>query len=113
MTRLERGNNAAKDFDGQILNLAHACGYRAVHFRPALTAHGYRTPYSGDGTGMPDWTLIGHGRVIFLECKTGSGRLSPDQKEWFRWMEANGVEAREVRPEGIQELAAFLVKAKK
>ncbi len=108
MTRLNTGNQAAKDFDSQILNLAHACGYRAVHFRPALTKWGYRTALQGD-SGLPDWILVGHGRVIFLEAKTGKGRLSPEQKDWFAWMKANKVEHREVRPENLQELSEWLM----
>ena len=112
MTRLSTGNQAAKDFDSQILNLAHACGYRAVHIRPALTKWGYRTPYQGDGIGWPDWWLFGRGKVVALEAKTGKGRMSPEQKDWFKWLETCGIETREVRPEGIPELAAWLTKAK-
>jgi hypothetical protein len=71
-----------------IIELAHTLGYRCAHFRPALVKVGgvltYRTPVSADGKGFFDLILTSkqRGRVIAIECKSGKGKLSPDQEVW-------------------------------
>jgi VRR-NUC domain len=86
-----------------IIDLAHALGYEKVaHFRPALMMiHGeltYRTPVAADGKGFPDLNILGKGRVIYIECKSEKGRLSPEQEEWQREIRASGAEYYLFRP---------------
>jgi hypothetical protein len=75
-----------------ILDVARILGYRTAHFRPALTKHGYRTAVQGDGKGWPDIVLVGHGRILFRECKVGRNVLSPEQHDWIRALEAAGAD---------------------
>jgi hypothetical protein len=34
------------------------------------------------GRGYPDLTIVGRGGCIWRECKTESGSLSPEQRQW-------------------------------
>jgi hypothetical protein len=46
------------EFLAQVLQLAKLCGWLTAHFRPAKTAHGWRTAVQGDGAGWPDLVLL-------------------------------------------------------
>lgn len=78
-----------------VVDLAHALGYRVAHFRPAMTAHGWRTPVSADGAGFPDLILVRarDGRVIAAELKAGKGRVTTQQRAWLDDLAAAGVPA--------------------
>ena len=81
-----------------IVDLAHALGYRAAHFRPALTSKGWRTPVSADGKGFPDLNLVKKDRVVYIECKSEKGKLSLAQKEWELAIRTSGAEYYLFRP---------------
>ncbi len=74
------------------LVLARLYGLRTAHFRPALTAKGWRTPVAGDGKGWPDLIIVGR-RLIIRELKTDRGRVHPDQAAWLAVLQAAGVDA--------------------
>jgi hypothetical protein len=67
--------------------MAAIYGWEWVHFRPAQTSRGWRTPVQGPlGKGWPDLEMVrerdsGH---IYVELKTEVGRLSPEQREVHR-----------------------------
>lgn len=42
------------------------------------------------GPGFPDLVIAGPGGCIFRECKTEVGRLSADQQQWGRALQAAG-----------------------
>lgn len=68
-----------------VLGIAKAYGWRSAHFRPARTAHGFRTAVQGDGKGFPDLVLA-HGpagRLVFAELKAQRGRHTPEQGAWL------------------------------
>ncbi len=70
-------------FTYQVLKLARILGWRRAHFRPALTAKGWRTAVSGDGSGFPDIVLAKAGfPIVFAEIKGAKGSLSPEQRVW-------------------------------
>ena len=74
-----------RDLQDAVIDCARSLGYRVAHFRPALTAKGWRTPVQGDGKGFPDLVLA-HARqrrLLFMELKAGRGKLSVDQVEWL------------------------------
>jgi hypothetical protein len=73
------------------VELGHLLGWHAAHFRPARTAHGWKTPVGYDGKGWPDLCLTRE-RVVFIEAKSASGRLSPEQEAWRDWLTAAGAE---------------------
>lgn len=65
-----------------ILQIARLFGWLAMHTRPAQRADGsWSTPLQGD-PGFPDLTLARRGTVRFVEVKTATGRLFPDQESW-------------------------------
>lgn len=66
-----------------VIECAHTFGWRVAHFRPAMTAKGWRTPVEADGKGFPDLVLVRRGRLIFAELKSDKGRLSDEQNLWF------------------------------
>jgi hypothetical protein len=74
------------DFQRQLVGpkgLATMLGWLHVHFRPAQTQHGWRTPGSGElAQGWPDLTLVrtrDH-RLIFAELKRDGGK--PTAAQW-------------------------------
>jgi hypothetical protein len=76
-----------RDFQRTVIQLAQLRGWRVAHFRPARQADGsWRTPVEADGKGFPDLVLV-RDRVLFVECKTDTGRLSADQQAWMQAIE--------------------------
>lgn len=74
------------DFQRQVTDLAEILGWTWVHFRPAQTSKGWRTPVSGPlGKGWPDLVLVREKdrRLMFVELKRNGAPLSPEQhKVW-------------------------------
>lgn len=78
-------------FLGQVTTLAEYLGWRWVHFRPAKTKHGWRTPVSGPlGKGWPDLILVrakDH-RLMLVELKRDEkSEWLEGQKENLLWLE--------------------------
>ncbi|MDQ6773831.1 MAG: hypothetical protein M3024_12725 [Candidatus Dormibacteraeota bacterium] len=73
------------DLTGWILDVAHLCGWRVAHFRPARTKGGWRTAVQGDGAGFPDLILVRGTRLIAAELKRElpSHRPTPEQRVWL------------------------------
>jgi hypothetical protein len=55
--------------------------------------------------GFPDLVLARRGKVLFMELKTQTGQLSPDQ---YRWLEALGIDAMVVRPALLDQVIHML-----
>lgn len=76
-------NASETELKDAIIDAAHTFGWKVVHFRPAQTAKGWRTPVQGDGKGWVDLTLVHHtGWFIFAELKDKKGKLSNEQVIW-------------------------------
>jgi hypothetical protein len=89
------------EFTRTVLDTARMYGWKRVHIRPGLTADGkWRTAYQGD-TGLPDLILARNGRVLLVELKTSSGRLTPAQAGW---LQAAGSNGRLWRPQHFDDL---------
>ena len=97
-----------KEFQAQVIELAHVLSWTVAHFRPAMTKHGWRTPAGADGAGFVDLVLAGRGRVLFRELKTRHGRLSDDQKAWGELLTRNGADYAVWRPSMWDEIATDL-----
>lgn len=83
----------------RVIGLARAHGWRVAHFRRARLANGkVITPVAADGAGFPDLVLV-RDRVIFVEIKSDTGRLSGEQKVWRDVLLGAGAEWHEWRPE--------------
>lgn len=73
-----------QSFQEAVLEVAKLAGWRSLHIRPAGRADGsWRTPIGGDGKGWPDLTLVRPPRLLFVELKSESGTLRPQQCEWL------------------------------
>jgi len=74
-----------KDFQQQIIDLAHIYGWRIAHFRHAWSQDGRRcmTPVQADGKGWPDLVMVKGKRVIIAEVKSDTGKPTPEQQEWL------------------------------
>lgn len=79
-------------FTDQLIELAHIFGWRVSHFRPAMTAHGWRTAVSGDGKGWPDLLAVRGNRMIAAELKVGRNKATPEQLAWLAALKAAGAE---------------------
>lgn len=102
-----------RDYQNTILGAAKATGWRTAHFRPARTAHGWRTAVAGDGKGFPDLLLVhpGAGLVWFVEIKRDDNRtLDPDQAAWREDLISAGAIHRVVFvPSGLDPFLTDLV----
>lgn len=70
------------DFTTQVIGLAKLCGWRVVHFRPALTGRGWRTALQGD-KGFPDLCMVREGVLLFAELKVGRNTTTAEQDDWL------------------------------
>ena len=52
---------------------------------------------SGINPGAPDFTILHHGKLFLVECKTRTGKRSIDQLAWALLAEMNGFIVRECR----------------
>lgn len=90
------------EFQRQIAELAHIYGWEWVHFRPAQTARGWRTPVEGPlGKGWPD-LFLAHPRkrrLLAVEIKRELGdSLTPEQTAVLHTLAAAGLETVVWRP---------------
>lgn len=95
------------DWQTTVIDLAHALGWRVAHFRPARTNQGWRTPVAADGKGFPDLVLT-RDRVIFVELKSQTGRLSHEQMVWLEQLDQAGAEIHIWRPDDFDTVGEVL-----
>lgn len=72
-----------RDFQRQVVELAHLMGWEDFHVRAGRTADSWRVPGSGTmAAGWPDLVLVHpkRGRLIFAELKAHNGKLTPAQQ---------------------------------
>lgn len=70
------------EFMRTVIDYAHLCHWRVAHFRPARTAHGWRTPVMADGKGFPDLVMLRDNEQVVAELKAEGGKPSIEQQEW-------------------------------
>jgi hypothetical protein len=95
----------------QVTKLAETLGYLWVHFRPAQTAHGWRTPVQGAlGKGWPDLVLVHprHGRVVFAELKREGETLSTEQTAVLLALSDAGADVHVWWPRDLERVAEVL-----
>lgn len=86
------------ELQAAIVEAAQLLGWRVAHFRPARTSSGWRTPVAADGAGFPDLVLVAPERLLVVEVKSASGRLTAAQQAWIEALCAAGVDVRVWRP---------------
>ncbi len=95
MTRMAR-RVTESDFQQTIIDAAHALGWVVAHFRPARVIKNgmetWRTAVAADGAGFPDLILVKPPRLLVVEVKSETGKLSKDQEDWLRLFAKCGIE---------------------
>lgn len=104
------------EFQRQVIDLLRLFNYRVAHFTAAQNQRGqWRTPVSADGKGFPDLVAVRPAsrtrspRVLFVELKTDTGRLSKEQDVWALALVNAGAEHYVWRPrdwEAISNIVA-------
>lgn len=97
------------EWEDTIIQTARLLGWTVMHVRPVFDGKRKRwvTGISADGQGYPDCTLVRE-RVIFAELKSGSAKLTADQKEWLERLRAAGQEVYEWRDTDYDSIVATL-----
>jgi hypothetical protein len=98
-----------REFTSLVIAVAQGLGWLTFHPRSAMERSGrWCTPTQGD-VGVPDITLVRDGRLLFIELKSTTGRLSPDQREWLNALgQVPGVTACVMRPADWAALVRLL-----
>lgn len=65
-----------------VMEAAGLLGWKRVHFRPAMTKHGWRTALEGDA-GWPDCVMVRGGTLLAVELKAGTRKPTPAQQAWL------------------------------
>lgn len=68
-------------FAARVIAYAQLRQWHVVHYRPARTATGWRTPLIGH-RGAPDLLLAREGTVILAELKSEKGAMRAGQAAW-------------------------------
>ena len=95
------------EFQRQVTDLAELTGWAYVHFRPAKTAHGWRTPVQGTlGGGWPDLFLVNpwKHRTLVVELKTDKGKVTPEQAAVHTALRSGGLTVFVWRPADFPEI---------
>ena len=95
-------------YQDAIAAAARLLGWRAVHFRPARTANGWRTPGQYDAVGWPDLILARPPRIVAIEVKRQGGKLTPEQSQWLADLAACGIETHVAEPSDFDAIASIL-----
>ena len=76
------------DFLATIIEYAQVRRWRVAHFRPGMTGRRDKdgkavwvTPVQADGKGFPDLVCV-RGRILYIEAKSGAGKLFEAQVGW-------------------------------
>lgn len=97
-------------FQAQVLQLAHLCGWRSMTVRPSVGRRGGRPAWQTTTSiaGWPDACLWRPGQLLLVELKTDRGRLSPAQREVIGSLRDAGVDVRVWRPVDWPEIETTL-----
>lgn len=92
------------NFTNTVIEMAMTFGWRVAHFRPAETKKGWRTAMTGH-IGFPDLVLARHEQVMFVELKSDTGKMRPDQEAWAK---AIGPNFQVWRPGDLKKIERLL-----
>ncbi len=99
---MKAGSEAA--FQQQVINLAMYYGWGDFIYH----THDSRRSHKG----WPDVVLCRPPEILFVELKTGKGRLRPEQADWIQALTACGLEAHVWRPDDFDVLHARLARGR-
>lgn len=98
-----------REFQNTVIDMARLLGWKVAHFRPAQTSQGWRTPVEADAKGFPDLVLVRE-RIVYLELKSATGKVTPEQADWIAAINAADGTALVVRPTDIDKIEHALKK---
>lgn len=99
---------AEQDFMDQLVAAARLYGWRVMHVEFAFQRSGaWGTPTIYDGPGFPDLMLVRE-RVVFIETKRETGKLTPKQEEWLDALRDAGQEVYVARPSDFDAMIEVL-----
>jgi hypothetical protein len=75
-------------FQGAVLEYAGLMGWLSYHTRDSR----------GSNPGFPDLVLVRDNHLMFIELKTDTGKVSPQQRVWLGALSAAGQEVHVWRP---------------
>lgn len=93
----------------QVVELARMCGWRCCHTRRSI-GKGTRWTTATSVVGWPDLVMWStrHKRVIFVELKSESGKVSSEQARVHAELTAAGADVFVWRPSDLDEAQAVL-----
>lgn len=98
------------EFQGQVVELAHIRGWKALHVRRSIGTRngkaGWQTTTSIKG--WPDLFLFRPGRAIAVELKKQTGRLTEEQADCIRELIAAGIPSYVWRPSDWDQIEEVL-----
>lgn len=86
-------------FQSTVIEMAKALGWRTYHTHDSRRS----------APGFPDLVLV-RDRIVYLELKTATGKVSHDQADWIAALTAAGGTALVVRPQDINAIEHALRK---
>lgn len=91
-----------KEFQAEVIRLAHDNGWLVHHAMPAMNRRGkWATHVQGD-SGFPDLVMV-RGILVFAELKSAKGRVSEAQNLWLDRLSAVKRGARRFATPGRSE----------
>jgi len=88
---------SGKDLQKTVIDYAHSKHWHCVHNPTVETKQGWRTALAADAKGFVD-IMCFRDRAVAIEIKGDGDRLSVEQEQWGRWLQAAGIEYYVVRP---------------
>jgi hypothetical protein len=82
-----------KQFQQTVVDMARALGWRVYHTYDSRRSE----------RGFPDLVLV-RDRIVYLELKTATGKVSLDQQQWIAALTAAGATALVVRPSDLDAI---------
>jgi hypothetical protein len=96
-----------REFQREVIKIAKSLGWYVYHALPGQGRNKHLTLFIGK-RGFPDLVLCRPPRLLFVELKSGTGKLSTDQQEWLEALRACGVEVYVWRPWDLERVTAIL-----
>jgi hypothetical protein len=87
-----------EEWQGQVVQLAKLLGYKVYH--TWISIHSQK--------GFPDLVLCKPPRLIFIEAKTESGKVTPDQQVWLDALQCTCAEVYVFRPSDLERIRDIL-----
>lgn len=95
------------EFQRTVIEALDLFGWEWLHCRRSI-GRGGRHVTATSVSGWPDLLCWRPGRVIALELKSDTGRVTPEQRRVLASLTAAGIDARVVRPADWVELVEVL-----